>query len=137
MNELELLLDEADKLSSAYGFTSLKQQGEEYARSFEIANMLANLTTAIEKLQRKNKELTEKQITDEILNAARSEGWVYRDEEQGTYYEIGWDQTNDDGNDEWFVDHKTTSLSRASQTAYRWGCEYRAVRTNPFLKKEN
>jgi hypothetical protein len=69
-----------------------------------------------------------------ILTDTASEGWHHRDDEKGTYYEIGWeDPSADDAQEDgWYVSQTTTSKSHASHTAYRWGCEYRSVRTNPF-----
>jgi hypothetical protein len=89
-------------------------------------------------------ELSE-EIIQQVLNSEwlkerdesmKSIGWNYRNSNIGTYYEIGWDERDDEGNDVWFCDHKTTSLSNAHSTASRWGCDYKEIRSNPYKTKE-
>jgi len=70
-----------------------------------------------------------------LLDAARSEGWQFRNKEIGTSYEIGWESTNDEGEPEWNVNSTTTDYYHAWSTAQRWGCEYRTIRNNPFDTK--
>lgn len=66
----------------------------------------------------------------------RSEGWQYRDAETGTVYEIGWMEW--EGNKEiWNCHSRTSSFTEARNTASRWGCDYRTIRVNPFMEKEN
>ena len=84
-----------------------------------------------------------------LLSKARSEGWNSRDKEEGTRYEIGyWGDRDDerDGETElaegeawddqvWHKSRDASSASDASDTAYRWGCDWRAIRHNPFLSE--
>jgi len=71
-------------------------------------------------------------VNQQILEA-KHEGWVTRDKETGTYYEVGWDSEDDEGNEVWHCDHTTTSYNKAYNTASRWGCDFRTIRTNPYL----
>jgi hypothetical protein len=73
-----------------------------------------------------------------LLQSAKSEGWRYRDAKIGTYYEVGWYQDEDEtGLEVWQVEHTTKSLQNAANTAYRWGCDYRAIHTNPYELSES
>ena len=78
-------------------------------------------------------------------NRMRSEGWKHRDNEVGTRYEIGnWVDLEDVEEDEednklvrvgdwgWRLIRHAHSASDAQNTAYRWGCDYREVRINPW-----
>jgi hypothetical protein len=69
----------------------------------------------------------------------RSEGWVHRDKEIGTTYDVGWFGISDEEDvydDVWHSHFITTSFRNADDTSYRWGCEYRVNRVNPFIKGE-
>jgi hypothetical protein len=74
---------------------------------------------------------------NELIREAKEIGWHTRDADKGTYYEIGWDHAPDEENGEeyWNTVQTTTSLSHAQATSYRWGCDYRVIRNNPFETK--
>lgn len=89
-------------------------------------------------------ELSE-EVIQQVLNSdwlkirdtnMKSVGWKYRNSNTGTYYEVGWDETNDEGEEIWFCDHKTNSFEQARSTANRWGCDYITIRANPYITKE-
>lgn len=73
-----------------------------------------------------------------LLNAARNEGWQYRNSEKGTRYEIGEWVDDEDGEEDqkWSNTRDAHSYYDAWSTAQRWGCEYRAIRHNPFVEEK-
>ena len=85
---------------------------------------------------------------EELLRLARKEGWETRHNEEGTYYEVGTYRDYDEYDEEydaskvdsdgltWDANFKTTSYVDAKTTAYRWGCDYRTYRKNPYSESK-
>lgn len=91
--------------------------------------------TVIQKIATQLSETDQKILHDEIVKL-QAEAWSVRDREVGTYYEVGWDVRDDQtGEETWHSEFSTKNYSYASRTAYRWGCDYRIYRKNPYTEE--